>query len=361
MFNIDPDITKAETLPKSFYNDKDRFKEYTDSLFSASWQWIGDLELIGTKNNLIPFRVIDGIIEEPLLIIKDSNNKLSCVSNVCTHRGNILVDKPKKASQVICGYHGRRFGLEGEFLSMPEFDSAKDFPRSCENLTKINLETWSQFIFVNLTPKFDFSLLTQSLDERIGFMNVADFNKNDNLGKKYLVGAHWALYCDNYLEGFHIPYVHPELNQTVEYQTYETILFDYCNLQIANAKEGTEAFDLPSDHIDYGKRIAAYYYWVFPNMMLNFYPWGLSVNIVRPIAHNKTEVEFISYVRDPLKIADSAGASLNNVELEDEEVVESVQQGIKSRFYSTGRFSPTRETGVHHFHGLIAKILSTTS
>ena len=361
MFNIDPDITKAETLPTSFYNDKDRFTEFTDALISSSWQWVGDLDIIGTENNLIPFKLLDGIIEEPLLLVKDGRKKLNCISNVCTHRGNILVQKQKKSSQVICGYHGRKFGLDGKFISMPEFEFAKDFPRSCDHLSSINLETWSQFVFVNLTPKFNFSLLTKCLEDRIGFMNVADFKKNDKLGKKYRVDAHWALYCDNYLEGFHIPYVHPELNQAVEYQTYETLLFDYCNLQIAYAKDGTEAFDLPPGHIDYGKKIAAYYYWIFPNMMLNFYPWGLSVNIVRPVAHNKTEIEFISYVRDPKKIAESAGASLNAVELEDEEVVESVQEGIKSRYYSTGRFSPTREKGVHHFHRLIADCINTIS
>ena len=45
-----------------------------------------------------------------------------------------------------------------------------------------------------------------------------------------------------------------------------------------------------------------------------------------------------------------------DVELEDQAVVQSVQQGIKSRYYSRGRYSTTFETGVHHFHKILALI-----
>ena len=93
-------------------------------------------------------------------------------------------------------------------------------------------------------------------------------------------------------------------------------------------------------------------------MMFNFYPWGLSVNIVKPISLNKTKVQFITYVYDENKLNSGAGALLDKVEREDEFVVEGVQKGLQSRFYSAGRFSPTREKGVHQFHRLLAKYLS---
>ncbi|MDH3711488.1 MAG: hypothetical protein OER04_16460, partial [Cyclobacteriaceae bacterium] len=123
------------------------------------------------------------------------------------------------------------------------------------------------------------------------------------------------------------------------------------------ADDASEVFELPEDHIDYGKNVAAYYYWVFPNMMFNFYPWGLSVNVVRPLALDRTRVSFITYVYDASKLDSGAGALLDKVEREDEFVVEGVQKGVRSRFYHTGRFSPTREQGVHHFHRLLAEFL----
>lgn len=151
--------------------------------------------------------------------------------------------------------------------------------------------------------------------------------------------------------------MHEDLNAVLDYGNYDTVLHEHLNVQIGYA-EGTDAiFDLPEGHMDYGKKIAAYYYWVFPNMMFNFYPWGLSVNIVEPLAVDRTKVSFRSYVYDPSKLEKGAGSILDKVEMEDEEVVEGVQKGVRSQFYKAGRFSPTREQGVHHFHRLLAQFL----
>src|SRR5690606_32734607 len=138
-------------------------------------------------------------------------------------------------------------------------------------------------------------------------------------------------YCENYLEGFHIPFVHPELNSSLNYNEYKTVLYDYCNLQIGIGNSGDFCFALPTDHEDYGKMIAAYYYWVFPNMMFNFYPWGLSVNIIKPINPKLTKVSFLTYIYDESKLDTGAGALLDKVERQDEAIVETVQRGVSSR------------------------------
>ena len=357
MYKINPDIREATTLPAAFYRDKKYFYQATDVLLSSTWQFISDENIFSDNINIVPFVFYDKVLTEPLLLTKNKTGEIQCLSNVCTHRGNLLVENAGQQNKLICGYHGRRFGLDGSFEHMPEFEDAKDFPRKCDNLARIATQKWHQFLFINLNPSFDFASIAAALEERIGFLPISSFKKSVERSKDYKVNAHWALYCDNYLEGFHIPFVHPALNQAVEYSTYETVLYDYCNLQIGYAKDNTESFDLPEGHPDYGKNVAAYYYWVFPNLMLNFYPWGLSINIIQPIDHETTNVSFISYVYDETKIDSSAGALLDSVEMEDEAVVQGVQKGIQSRFYSTGRFSPTREQGVHHFHRLISKIL----
>ena len=93
--------------------------------------------------------------------------------------------------------------------------------------------------------------------------------------------------------------------------------------------------------------------------MLNFYPWGLSINIVKPLDRNQTKVKFLSYVIDETKLDSGAGSGLDKVEKEDEFVVEGVHKGLNSRYYSTGRFSPTMEKGVHHFHLLLSKAMNS--
>ena len=93
--------------------------------------------------------------------------------------------------------------------------------------------------------------------------------------------------------------------------------------------------------------------------MFNFYPWGLSINIITPLKVEKTKVKFLSYIWDESKLNFGAGAELDKVEKEDEAIVEQVQKGVKSRFYDRGKFSPSMETGVHHFHLLLSQFMQS--
>lgn len=354
---VHPDIRQAETLPGSFYQSQEVFDALRENVFVKTWQWIGDKQLLPLTESVYPFYLLDHFMGEPLVLTRDKNDAIRCLSNVCTHRGNIVVHHPGKAKRLICLYHGRNFAMDGSFRSMPEFEETLDFPRPCDDLKPFPVKEWGPFLFTSLQPAFDFESVLKVMNERIGFLPLQDFKHDAVLSKDYLVNCHWALYCDNYLEGFHIPYVHEDLNKVLDYGNYATVLYDYLNLQIGFADGGQEVFQLPEGHIDYGKHVAAYYFWVFPNMMFNFYPWGLSINIVKPINVNKTKVSFIAYVYDERKLHSGAGALLDKVEREDEFVVEGVHKGLQSRFYRTGRFSPKREQGVHHFHRLLAETL----
>ena len=119
-----------------------------------------------------------------------------------------------------------------------------------------------------------------------------------------------------------------------------------------------DVFDVPPGAPDHGLRIAAYYFWVYPNTMFNFYPWGVSVNVVCPLAIDLTRISYLAYVWDPARLDRGAGGALDRVEREDEVIVESVQRGVRSRLYHRGRYSPEREQGVHHFHRLLAAALN---
>jgi choline monooxygenase len=225
-------------------------------------------------------------------------------------------------------------------------------------LKRFDLKEWAGHMFTSLDPTFSLDGILHAMEERVGFLPLEDFTHDPARNRTFEVAGHWALYCDNFLEGFHIPFVHPDLNAAVDYDQYTTVLFDHCNLQIAHAKGKEDAFDLPQGHPNDGEDVAAFYFWVFPNMMFNFYPWGLSVNLIEPVAKDRTRVHFRSYVHDSALLGQGAGGDLDLVEHEDEAVVESVQRGIQSRAYTTGRFSPRREQGVHHFHRLLASALA---
>jgi len=358
-FYVNPDITKAETLPAAFYRDKAIFEQMKEAIFVKSWQFIGDsLSLVPLDSFAHPFSYMESYLHEPMVLVRDKQSKIRCMSNVCTHRGNLIAHNAGSVTRGLsCMYHGRRWDLEGQFKHMPEFKDAKDFPRPCDHLHQFTLEEWGTFLFSGLEPEVDFSVIRNFLDKYVGFLPMNEFKYDSVTSKDYLVNCHWSLYCDNYLEGFHIPFVHPDLNATLDYDTYATELFEYGTLQIGYADGADETYALPKEHPCYGKEVAAFYFWIFPNIMLNFYPWGLSVNVVKPISPSKTKVSFISYLHGENRFEGAASAALDKVEREDEFVVEGVHQGLQSRFYKAGRFSPTREQGVHHFHRMLAERL----
>jgi choline monooxygenase len=356
-FHIHPDIAKASTLPTDFYLDSRYFEQTKEAIFARSWQFLGDTDTVA-PGWAAPVTLLENYLDEPLLLTRDAENTFHCLSNVCTHRGNILLEQPRKCRELVCRYHGRRFNLKGGFVSMPEFKEVENFPSQCDNLAKLEIHTLGKWLFTALNPILPPQAFFHDMQQRIAWLPLPEFRFRPDLSKDYCVQAHWALYCENYLEGFHIPFVHQTLNAVVDYGSYTTELFPYSNLQIGLAKEGETAFNLPPDAPDYGKKVAAYYFWVFPNLMFNFYPWGLSINIVKPVGIAQTRISFLTYVWDESKLQQGAGAGLDRVEMEDEEIVQQVQKGIRSRFYKHGRYSVTREQGTHHFHRLLAQFLS---
>ena len=359
-FKVEKDIKIAETLPSDFYKSDNCFNELKEKVFYKSWQLIEHETVLSINNNVYPLDFIKDYIDEPLILVKDNDkDDYKCLTNVCTHRANIIVTDRCKINDLRCMYHGRKFHLNGKFKSMPEFDDAENFPRECDDLKEFQVRRMGPFLFVGLEPSFDITSVFKEITDRVSFIPLDKLTYRGDLSKDYLVNSHWALYCDNYLEGFHIPFVHNDLNNVLDYGDYDTEICENYNLQVGYAKNGEEIFDLPESHVDFGKNVAAYYYWLYPNIMLNFYPWGLSINIVKPISIKKTKVQFLTYVFDESKLETGAGASLDKVEREDEFVVEGVQKGIRSKFYNTGRFSPSKEKGVHHFHSLLSKSIDS--
>lgn len=346
-------------MPSRVYTDPAVLDLARDKVFAPSWQLIGDLARVNEPGAVYPTRFLEGVLDEPLLLTRDPENAVHCVSNVCTHRGNLVCEQAGVTRALKCRYHGRRFRHDGAFVSMPEFDGVQDFPSTKDDLAKVALSEWKTLLFASLAPARPFDAVARILQERVGFLPLERAVRDEARCRDYAVEANWALYCDNYLEGFHIPYVHAGLNRVIDYGDYRTELFDGGTLQIGVAKQAEHAFALPASHPDQGQQIAAYYFWLFPNTMLNFYPWGLSVNRVKPRGVDRTTVQYVTYVWDATRLDAGAGSGLDQVEREDQEVVQSVQHGVRSRFYDRGRYSPTRETGVHHFHRMLTQHLLT--
>lgn len=357
-FDINPNIAQAKTISTDFYLSPEIYERSKELIFARSFQYIGTTESLPEPGSVEPIILLKDYLDEPLLLSHAKDGEIYCLSNVCTHRGNILVHEACKLGRLTCKYHGRQFSLDGKFLSMPQFSEVENFPTEDDNLHQLPVFRFGNLLFSSLKKDLNPEPFFGEMMERMAWYPMEDLQFRSDLSREFVVKANWALYCENYLEGFHIPFVHKGLNEVLDFNKYTTEIFRNSNLQIGIAKEGEASFDLPFTSPDNGKNIAAYYFWLFPNMMFNFYPWGLSLNVIQPISLHETRVNFYSFVLDEAKFGQGAGSNLDTVELEDEEVVEQVQIGIRSRFYTHGRYSVTREQGTHHFHSLLAQFIS---
>jgi choline monooxygenase len=377
---IDADIRLARTLPGRAYRDPELFEVARERVFARAWHLVLDDDRLGEAGSCVPVDLLPGVLDEPLLLTRDAAGTAHAFSNVCTHRGAILCEKarvfggtpppaspaergvyssvaPATPAGLRCRYHGRRFGLDGRFLSMPEFEGAVGFPTRDDDLRHVPLARLGRLLFVSLEPAVPFEELISGVLSRIGFLPLGEAVFSAERSRDYEVKASWALYCDNFLEGFHIPFVHPALNQVLDYGDYRTELLPHGSLQIGVARKGDTVLEPPEGHPDHGLAVGGYYFWLFPGTMLNVYPWGLSVNVIQPLAVDRSRVSYLTYVWDESLLDQGAGSGLHTVEMEDEAVVESVQKGVRSRLYDRGRYSPARETGVHHFHRMLVNAL----
>ena len=344
---VDADIRRAATLPSKYYTDPDLFKELR-ARFGEHWCFAGH----GSEtrvDNILPLAHVEAQTGEPMLLSKQGG-EIRIISGVCTHRAMILVDEPCQGNMIQCPYHGRTFGLDGAFRAMPGFEDVEGFPAPKDNLATFASKSWNGFHFTTLSAT-DFGGWFKPFAERMAWWPkdrqiVHDASRH----RDHTIDANWIAYVDNYLEGFHIPYVHGDLHATLDHDGYCTELFEGGVLQIGQARKGEPCFDLPPDAPDHGDRIAAYYWWFFPGLMLNVYPWGMSVNIVVPEAVGRTRVIYRGYVTDSSMLGQGAGGDVDKVEMEDQVVVAGVQRGMASTTYDRGRYSPKHEVGVHHFH-----------
>ena len=357
-FEMNADIARASTPPSRIYHDPEAYAVQRERIFARSWQLAGDAHRLKAPGHVLPFTLLPGCMDEPLVLTRDQAGVAHCLSNVCTHRGALVVEGEGHTNTLRCRYHGRRFGLDGCFQHMPEFDGVQDFPSAAEDLPRLPLHQWGPLLFTSLDPHMPFDEWLAPVRERVGWLPLDRFSAEPAESRDYHTSCNWALYTENFLEEFHIPYVHGmSLSGKLDYDAYRTELYEWSSLQIGVARGDEAAFALPAGHPDEGTRIAAWYFWLFPNLMLNFYPWGLSVNVVTPLGPERTRVSFLTYVYDAAQRGRGVGGDLHRVEMEDEEIVESVQRGVRSRLYDRGRYSPRRETGTHHFHQLLARFM----
>ncbi len=340
-------VERSETAPSAWYVNPGFHGVDRDAVFATTWQGVGHVSMVAGPGDYFLATVADN----PIIIIRDRDGVLRAFYNVCRHRGGPLALEPSGCVKALtCKYHGWTYLLDGTLRGVPQFDRTELFDKKDFGLIAVGVDVWEGFVFVCLEPAHAPPLadVLAGIAERIRPNSLT--TKRLVRRVDYEVEANWKVYVDNFLEGYHIPHVHPELNKALDYSAYTTELGPWHTLQHSPLK---------ADNVytaDTGGE--AFYYWVYPNFMLNVLPHRVQANLVLPKGPDRCTVSFWYYYDSP----DAAGRVeqiqadveySDMVQVEDREICQKVHAGLQSRGYDRGRFSPAMESGVYHFQCLL--------
>jgi choline monooxygenase len=354
---IQSNIARAFTLPANFYFDPAFEALEKEKIFARTWQIVGhERQLPGPGS----FFTAD-LVGEPLLIARNAAGEIKGFYNVCKHRAGPPAQGCGERKVFRCGYHGWTYSLDGELLNAPECEGVLDFRKSDFGLTPVRTERWAGLIFVNLDPAAP-PLHTSlgPLPQQAARFALEKMQLHQR--RVYEMDCNWKTYIDNYLEGYHLPSVHPSLNRELDYGSYTTQLFPGHSLQSSPIRGPENENSVERRYSQAKGDDVAEYYWIFPNWMLNCYPDNVSVNIVLPVPAraDRSIAIFDWYFPEAVLGTDVPTQTVrfsDEIQVEDVRICETVQKNLRSRSYSRGRYSVKQEKGVHHFHALYAEAM----
>jgi choline monooxygenase len=338
-------LALAHTIPSSWYTHPGFHTLEEEAIFTQTWQLVGHVSQLKSVGDFF----LATVANNPIILLRENEFDLKAFYNVCKHRGGPLAKENGHATSLKCAYHGWTYGLDGTLKGVPEFEGVECFDKQAFALKPIHLTVWEGLIFVNLadapTP---FMTYFEGIRERIQPIDLSTLQFHSRV--VYNVACNWKVYVDNYLEGYHLNSVHPELMDTLDYKQYTTEISGQYSLQYSPIRAKDNVYGTGEGEI--------FYYMIFPNLMLNIMPNRLQTNLVVPVSHDQTLVYFDYFYTDIT--SEKAKALIQKdldvselVQQQDIEICEFVQKGLASKAYDQGRFSVKREAGVHHFQNLL--------
>ncbi|MEQ1754926.1 MAG: SRPBCC family protein [Micropepsaceae bacterium] len=326
------------TASAASYRDPARYARERTSIFGRSWLFMAHTSELQSEGDVVT-ATIAGF---PLLVVRNGEG-IKGFHNVCRHRAGPLMDQDRGncSGGLVCKYHGWAYTLDGRLRNARDFGAAAGFDPRNFGLMPLVVETWRNFVFVNADLEAAPLMTALSpLDRKLGDRKFEHLVHAER--RMHDIACNWKIYVENYLEGYHIPNVHPMLNAQVDAQRYEVTV------------EGAICF-----HNSPPRRKDASVYdgvWAFalPHLGVNSYgEAGVMMERMLPMGPDATRLVYDYYL--PELVASNEQAKQRIIETsaivtaEDKWICEKVQVNIDAGIYHTGVLSPKHEAGVGWF------------
>ena len=337
-------LAEASTISGAFYTDAGIADLERRTVWSRAWVHVARAADLLAPGDFVTANVAG----EPVVVVRGQDAALRAFFNVCRHHAAEIMTAPRgNAERLRCPYHGWTYALDGALRSAPELGTVCRFLLEENSLIPLRVDTYEGLVFVCLDPNApalrDYLAPMSARLAHLSIGRLQFFRR-----REWELQCNWKVFVDNYLDGgYHVPFLHRELNRVLSYADYQVETFAHTCLQSSevSATEGSAAY----------RKGAAHYWWVYPNLMLNAYDGYLDTNLVVPLAVDRTRVIFDFYFPEGSSAEDNEKSVATAVRVQDEDlaICESVQRGLGSRAYGKGRLSQKREAGEHLFHRLL--------
>jgi len=325
------------TLPASWYFDSSVLEQERRAVFGREWLFVGHRRGLSEPGDYLACDVAGWC----LVVVVDDDGELRAHHNVCRHRAGPLVHAGRgRVPSLVCRYHGWAYGLDGRLRSARDFGAADGFDPEHVALPGASVDEWRGLVFVNL----GLDRAVPPLIEALGtFADECEPYPIEELvpthEAQHDLACNWKTYADNYLEGYHIPLVHPALSKEIDVKRYVVDVDerDRWVRHSAPARDGA---------VSSGRWL-----WRWPNLALNLCPDAMNVERYDPVAPSRTRLRYsYSFRRPDDRVAnDAVVRASSQVTAEDMAICESVQRNLEGGTYDTGWLSPRHEAGVAAF------------
>ena len=361
---LDADPARAHTLPASFYLDPEVFEREKEGIFYRHWHYVGHLSQLEKAGNYLTARIAD----EPVFVMRGEDGALRGFYNVCRHRAHELLEGSGRVDAIVCPYHAWTYRSDGSLRHARNSHKVPGFDHGAFCLPQIRVETFCGFVFVNLDRDAEpLSSVTEEVEEElradVPFIDDLRPIESWSFSASSVIAANWKVVVDNFLECYHCDKAHPDFCDLFEMSAYETETGPWWSLQRGpKVRVENNAYRVAND-----ERVqTGMFYFLWPTTTINMLPGEANLTVMSILPHGIDHASFSGhrYALPGAEADPDRMRYLNEVlVVEDQNLCESVQRGLRSRSYNQGRFiySPDdrgiSEHAVHHFHRLVHEAL----
>jgi choline monooxygenase len=288
----------------------------------------------------------DNLAGFPVILVRDDGGVIRGFHNVCRHRAGPLTKGEAGICDgaLTCQYHGWRYALDGRLRAARDFGLASDFDVRDYSLLPVRVETWRGLLFAAISddppPLAD---LLSPLRRRLADVDWSELRISAR--RTHMLACNWKTYVENYLEGYHIPLMHPALDAEMESEKYSVEVEGRVALHHAPPKKADAVYD-------------GLWAWVWPNIAFNIYQRGMMMERMTPIGHTHTRLDYVYLTPGGEPVPTATIAMSDQVVAEDKWITERVQENLNAGIYERGRLSPKHEGAVAAFQHWVGQVLA---